>query len=233
MPLPDGFLLIDKPAGPTSYDMIRWIKRKVKDTKIGHAGTLDPIATGLLVVLLGRATKRQSDVMGSDKIYRCRMRFGIRTDSGDITGQVLERSDAPLPSAETVFRLASSLLGPMDQVPPMYSALKKDGVPLYRLARAGKTVERKSRRVTLHWLEAVAMDGAEFEFRVKCSSGTYVRTLVEDLGVACGTIATMVALVRESIGVLRLEDAFPGDAIKDLDADALAGKVVPVERVLN
>jgi tRNA pseudouridine55 synthase len=233
MALPDGFLLIDKPAGPTSYDMIRWIKRKAKDTKIGHAGTLDPLATGLLVVLLGRATKRQSDVMGRDKIYRCRLRLGLRTDTGDITGRVIETSDAPPPDAATLLSRLSRFLGEMEQVPPMYSALKKDGVPLYKLARAGKTVERASRRVTIHWMEPVSVDGADVVVRIKCSSGTYVRSLVEDIGAAVGLGATMVELVRESIGPLRLEDALPGGDIAGLDETALAERILPIDQVLH
>ncbi len=225
MPLQDGFLLINKPSGPTSYDMIRWIKRKSKGVKIGHAGTLDPLATGLLVVLLGKATKRQSDVMGRDKTYRCRLRFGVKTDSGDITGAVLETS-TNLPTEEQAFRATSRFLGQMNQIPPMYSALKKDGVPLYKLARAGKTVERKSRSITLQWIEPVAMNGSDFEFRVKCSSGTYIRTLVEDIGVAAGCGATMTGLVRESIGSLRIEDAIPGDELRELDEAGIDTRVM-------
>ena len=232
MSVPDGFLLIDKPSGPTSYDMIRWIKRAVKDTKIGHAGTLDPLATGLLVVLLGKATKRQSDVMGRDKIYRCGVRFGVRTDSGDITGHVLETSDRPLPDAERAVRLASAFVGDMEQTPPMYSALKKDGVPLYKLARKGQTVEREKRKVTIRWMEPIRAAGAEMEFRAKCSSGTYVRSLVEDMGARAGVGATMTSLVRESIGPLSLLNAIPGNSLKDLGESGIAERVLPVEAAL-
>src|SRR5689334_25099119 len=111
MSFPDGILLVDKPAGPTSYDIIRWIKPKLGGAKIGHAGTLDPLASGLLIVLIGKATKRQSDVMGSDKVYRCRLRFGVRTDTGDVTGRTIESSTNPAPAAESLWKIFSGLAG--------------------------------------------------------------------------------------------------------------------------
>ena len=233
MPFPDGILLVDKPAGPTSYDIIRWIKPKLGGAKIGHAGTLDPLASGLLVVLIGKATRRQADVMGSDKIYRCRLKLGVRTDTGDVTGQTVESSDAPLPNDETVWRALSALAGERQQVPPMYSALKHQGVPLYKLARKGQTVERKPRRVVVKWVESLGRDGNEVTFRMRCSSGTYVRCLVEDIGAAAGVGATMSALSREAIGNFTLDRAMPGDRLKEWGAETLAQSVVPVETVLS
>lgn len=232
MPFPDGILLVDKPAGPTSYDIIRWIKPKLGGAKIGHAGTLDPIASGLLVVLIGKATRRQSDVMGSDKIYRCRLKLGVRTDTGDVTGRMLDVSQAPPPEDDKIWRALAALAGDHDQVPPMYSALKHKGVPLYKLARKGQTVERKPRRITVKWVEALDRQSDEVSFRVRCSSGTYVRTLVEDLGAAVGVGATMSALSREAIGPFTLDRATPGEHLKACDAEALARTVVPVEAAL-
>ncbi len=229
MSFPDGLLLVDKPAGPTSYDIIRWIKPKLGGAKIGHAGTLDPLASGLLIVLIGKATKRQDDVMGSDKIYRCRLKFGVRTDTGDVTGRTLETSAAPAPESERVWRVISGFAGDHMQTPPMYSALKQKGVPLYKLARQGKTVERQPRPVAIRWIEPLDASGDEASFRVRCSSGTYIRSLVEDIGAAVGGGATMSALTREAIGSFTIDRATPGDRLRQLDADALAQTVLPLE----
>jgi tRNA pseudouridine55 synthase len=233
MSFPDGILLVDKPAGPTSYDIIRWIKPKLGGAKIGHAGTLDPIASGLLIVLIGKATRRQSDVMGSDKIYRCRLRFGVRTDTGDVTGRAVETSTEPPPDDERLWRILARLAGEHMQTPPMYSALKHKGVPLYKLARKGQVVERAPRRVAVRWLEPLEKEGDEASFRIRCSSGTYVRSLVEDIGAAAGVGATMTALCREAIGGFSLERAAPGQELKDLDAESLARNVVPLEALAS
>jgi len=233
MSFPDGLLLVDKPAGPTSYDIIRWIKPKLGGAKIGHAGTLDPLASGLLVILIGKATKRQDDVMGSDKVYRCRLRFGLRTDTGDVTGRTIESSTAPAPDGERLWRILSDLAGEHMQTPPMYSALKQKGVPLYKLARAGKTVERKPRKVSIRWMEPLETQGDEASFRVRCSSGTYIRSLVEDIGAAAGVGATMSALAREAIGNFTIDRATPGDQLRQWDAETIARSVVPVDSVLS
>lgn len=228
MPFPDGILLINKPSGPTSYDMIRWIKPKLHGAKVGHAGTLDPLASGLLIVLVGKATRRQSDIMGTDKIYRCALRFGLRTDTGDITGRTVECSSAPAPSGDGLWRLLSTVAGNQTQVPPMYSALKHKGTPLYKLARAGKTVERAPRQVSIKWVEPLGQDGNDLSFRIRCTSGTYVRTLVEDIGVASRAGATMTALERESVGQFNVDQAVSGQQLKDMSEEALAEHVVPL-----
>jgi tRNA pseudouridine55 synthase len=232
MPFPDGLLLVDKPAGPTSYDIIRWIKPKLGGVKIGHAGTLDPLASGLLVVLIGKATKRQSDVMGSDKTYLCRFQMGLRTDTGDITGKTIDISTAALPDDMTLWRTVARVAGDHMQMPPMYSALKHKGQPLYKLARAGKTVERQRRPVTIRWVEPIDRSGAEATFRIRCTSGTYVRSLVEDIGAALGVGATMSALIREAIGSINIGRATPGHQFKDWGADDIARAVTPVDEVL-
>lgn len=229
----EGILLVNKPSGPTSYDMIRWVKRavnaKLTKTKIGHCGTLDPLASGLLVLLLGKATKRQSLYMGHDKTYRCRMKMGVSTDSGDVTGQV--KQNAPVPALEqaSVEKVFSRFLGDQSQIPPMYSALKKDGAPLYKLARKGVEIERAPRAIRLHsieWLSFPTSD--EIEFRVRCSPGTYVRTLIEDLGKEFGTVATMSALEREAIGDLSNNEAVPGDFLREMSATDLRSRLRPL-----
>ncbi len=173
----DGFILVDKPSGPTSYDMIRWVKRIVKGVKIGHCGTLDPLASGLLIILLGKATKKQSQFMGLDKTYRCHMRLGIQTDSGDITGKVIQEAQVPNLNSEMIQTIFQKMTGPQLQIPPMYSALKVQGTPLYKLARKGVVVKRDPRPIQIFSLDLLNVtDNKEIEFKVHCSSGTYVRT---------------------------------------------------------
>ncbi len=224
-----GLLLVNKSSGPTSYDLIRWIKRKTKHVtpqpKIGHCGTLDPLASGLMIILLGKATKTQSQWMGRDKVYRCSLRLGVSTDSADITGKILETRPAPAVTAAQLDAVRAEMIGPQMQVPPMYSALKVEGTPLYKLARKGQTVERKPRPITIHSLEFLSMNGDDIEFRVHCSSGTYVRTLVEDIASKLGTIATMASLVREKIGEFSLIDAIPDEDLKTMEQEQIFEKL--------
>jgi tRNA pseudouridine55 synthase len=226
-----GILLISKPSGPTSYDMIRWVKRAVYPTKIGHAGTLDPLASGLMILLFGKATRQQSTFMGLDKTYRCRMKLGIKTDTADITGTVTSTSPVPPITRDVIAKVFVDSLGPQSQMPPMYSALKVGGTPLYKLARKGKTVERKSRTITLHTLDLLDLTTDEIEFRVRCSSGTYVRTLVEDFAIKLGTVGTMTFLHREKIGDHLVEDAVPGATLRTMtlaDVISAARPVTPL-----
>jgi len=225
----DGLLLVDKPSGPTSYDVIRWAKPAVKKTKIGHCGTLDPLASGLLVLLIGRATKQQSLIMGNDKEYLCLMRLGLQTDSGDITGKIIQQSNVPALVKEDIENVFKSFLGEQSQVPPMFSALKKDGAPLYKLARQGEVVIREPRRVKIHALDLMDYSSPqEILFRVRCSSGTYVRTLVEDVGKKLGTVATVTQLCRESIGPYSLEAAFPAENLNAMGEEDFASALKPI-----
>lgn len=216
----NGFLLVNKTSGPTSYDVIRWVKRACGRLKIGHSGTLDPLASGLLILLFGKATKQQAFFMGHDKTYRCQMRFGVRTDSGDITGRGLEHRPITVLAETDIRTVLSSFTGLQQQIPPMFSALKHEGTPLYKWARKGKTIDRKPRSITVHSIELLSKGREnDIEFRVTCSPGTYIRTLVEDIGRKCGTVATMVSLVREAIGPYRLETAIPAESIPSLSLD--------------
>jgi len=225
-----GILLVNKPSGPTSYDMIRWIKRSLKNIKIGHCGTLDPMAEGLLIILLGKATKEQSQYMGADKIYLCRMRLGIQTDTGDLMGKTIKESaDFSFPSESALRQCLQKFLGEQQQIPPMYSALKVEGTRLYKLAREGITVERKPRQIAIRTIDLVKiLPPNEFEFRVHCTSGTYIRTLVEDVGNQLGVPATMSGLVRESIGKFNLTDALSGDELKKMGESAIWDWVKPI-----
>ena len=208
-----GVLLVDKPQGLTSHDVLLAVRRATGERRIGHAGTLDPMATGLLFVLVGVATRLERYLVGHDKSYRARISFGVATDTLDAEGAVTET--APVPPGtltdETARRLLAATLGPQDQDPPAYSAIKTDGVPAHRTARAGGTPVLEPRPITVHAAELVAIDAAsltwEVDFRV--SKGTYVRALARDLGTAAGTVAHLTGLRRTSVGEVGVRDSHP------------------------
>ena len=201
-----GILLLDKEEGWTSQDCVSKLRGILGERRIGHAGTLDPLATGLLVVLVGRATRAAAYAEAEQKEYIARFRPGIVTDTQDITGNVLARWDV-LPSEEAVRALLPQFTGEIRQIPPMYSAIKVHGQKLYEIARRGETVERAERRITIHKLEHLGMDEGDHILRVRCSKGTYIRTLCHDLGEALGCGGAMAALRRTASGAFRVEDA--------------------------
>ena len=222
-----GFLLIDKPPGATSHDAVAAVRRLLGQKKVGHAGTLDPMATGLLVLGLGRATRLLRFVADAPKTYVARAVFGVATDTLDADGAVLERSPMPV-SEDEVAAAAGRFVGHIHQVPPMVSALKVGGRRLYELAREGVTVEREARPVTIHELEILDFspcDYPEVEFRVRCSSGTYVRTLADDLAASLGGRAHLSELRRLAIGSLSVDDAVGLDDLAGL-AEAGAAPVL-------
>ncbi len=193
-----GILIMDKPAGFTSFDVDAKLRGILGTRKIGHAGTLDPMATGVLPVFVGRAAKAVDMLPNTDKTYEATMRLGVRTDTGDITGQVLETTKVPdALSAVEVSAVLEHFVGSGMQTPPMYSAVKVGGQPLYKLARQGKTVERRARAVMIYSLELLGRESeSDYRIRIACSKGTYVRVLLEDIGRALGVPATMAALRR-------------------------------------
>ena len=202
-----GFLNIDKPAGMTSHDVVALLRRELRLRKLGHAGTLDPLATGVLVLCVGPATRLSEYAMRSVKCYRATVLAGVSTDTYDTEGQVLEeRSASSLTRAQVEAALAR-FCGEIEQLPPMYSAVKLGGRKLYELARAGQTVERKPRRVCVQELRLVDWSPPQFTLELTCSAGTYVRSLAHDLGHALGTGAHLTALTRRASGIFRLEDA--------------------------
>src|SRR5947207_1563116 len=208
----DGALLLDKPVGVTSNRALQEAKRLLKANKAGHAGTLDPLASGLLVVLVGEATKFAGLLLDSDKEYLATLKLGSRTSTGDAEGEVLQVRPVHA-SAADVAAVLERFRGAINQVPPMHSALKRDGVPLYKLARKGRTVERAARQVRISHLEAIKLAAPYLELRVRCSKGTYIRTLAEDIGEALGTCAHLAALRRTASGRFRLEDAASLEAL--------------------
>lgn len=206
----DGVLNIYKPHGPTSHDVVNRVRRIFSQRKVGHAGTLDPIATGVLVVCLGKATRIVEHVVGAPKEYRAWMLLGQSTDTQDSTGQVESERDASQVTREQVEAAAAQFVGNIAQVPPMVSALKHKGKPLYKLAREGKTVEREARPITIYSIEMLDFQLgplARAQINVKCSSGTYIRTLCADIGEVLGCGAHMTELERTRVGQFSLEDS--------------------------
>jgi tRNA pseudouridine55 synthase len=203
-----GILIIDKPQGFTSQDVVAVVRRTFSMRRVGHTGTLDPMATGLLIVCLGRATRAVDFLMGGQKVYEAGFRLGIKTDTGDITGSEIS-SSLVTPSPGELKGAISRFIGTSEQIPPMYSAIKKDGVPLYKLARRGQEVERSPRKIEIERLELLEYDQKAREGRllVACSKGTYIRTLIEDIAAAAGAQATMSALRRVQNGRFGLEQA--------------------------
>ena len=228
----DGVLLLDKPVGPSSSAVLQAVKRLLGANKAGHAGTLDPLASGLLPLLFGEATKFAQFGLDAAKEYLAEVRLGATTDTGDAEGQVIERKPVTV-DADALARALERFRGEIEQVPPMYSALKHEGQPLYALARAGETVERAPRRVTIHELELLARDGELLRLRVRCSKGTYVRQLAVDLGLALGTVAHLQALRRTAVGGLRLDQAVALDDLQALGEEARRTWLLPADRLLE
>lgn len=226
----DGVLLVDKPAGPTSHDIVHRIRKVFKIEKVGHGGTLDPNATGLLIILLGKGTKLSDQLMGGDKAYTGVMRLGRTTSSQDCDGEVLEEKPWEQVTREQVEARMSELEGDIFQTPPMVSAIKVDGVPLYKLARKGQEVERKPRFVHVYRFALKEWAPPLVTFEVLCTKGTYVRTLAHDVGQALGCGACLDALRRTQSGAFNVADAMSFDEILKLSSDQLAARVLPYAR---
>lgn len=239
----DGLLLLDKASGMTSNDALVRARRLFNARKAGHGGTLDPMASGLLPVAFGEATKFAGDALGADKTYLAELTFGVTTDTGDAEGAVLLRRPVTVDAAD-VRRVAAGFLGEIAQVPPMYSALKRDGRPLYEYARAGITVEREARRVTIHAIEVLecgpvaGVDAGEpgalrAVIRVACSKGTYIRTLAEDIGEALGCGAHLSGLRRERVGPAGLSGSFTLEALEAMDMAGRLACLAPLDTLLE
>lgn len=213
----DGILLINKPIGETSNRTLQHIKHGFGVKKAGHTGTLDPFAQGLLVLCFGQATKISGLLLDADKRYRAQLSLGKQTSTADLEGEVIAEVNVPPLSEELILAAINSLVGLNEQIPPMYSALKKDGKRLYELARAGVEVERKPRSVMIHELDLVSWSSQHIEFDVLCSKGTYVRTLGEELAQRLGTVGHLTALRRDAIGPFQLSDAHTPEQLQALD----------------
>lgn len=227
----DGLLLVDKPAGPTSHDIVDYVRRHLRVKKVGHGGTLDPNATGLLIILLGRGTRLSNQVMGGDKTYEGIMRLGIATDSQDIDGEIVSQQDASGVTREQLDAEFAKWRGDLMQMPPMVSAIKKNGVPLYKLARKGETVEREPRLIHIYSFELLDYTPPDVRFRVRCTKGTYVRTICADVGTALGVGAHLAELRRTQSGDFDVKGALPLKQILDMKPDDLIPHVLPLTSV--
>jgi len=224
----DGVLLMDKPVGPSSNAVLQHVKRLYSAQRAGHTGTLDPLASGLLTICFGEATKFGSHLLEAEKGYIANIRLGVRTATGDAEGEILEVRPADV-DRESIETVLNSFLGDGEQIPPMHSALKKDGRPLYELARKGLSVERPARRVSIRKLELRTLNSESATVYVRCSKGTYVRTLAEDIGLRLGCGAHLSQLRRVEIGSLSVDDAVAVDRLEGLDFAARLECLLPVE----
>jgi tRNA pseudouridine55 synthase len=228
----DGVLLLDKPTGMTSNSALQAARRLFSAAKGGHTGTLDPLASGLLPLCFGDATKFAVDLLAADKTYQADLLFGVTTDTGDADGRVVERRPVVFEPSELEPALAR-LRGPIRQIPPMYSALKRDGKPLYELARQGIEVEREARAVTIHELRLLDYSGERCRLWVACSKGTYIRSLAEDLGRALDCGAHLAALRRVAVGALAVADAVTLDELAALSEEARERWLLPPDALLQ
>lgn len=228
----DGVLLLDKPLGLSSNDALQKARRLFSAAKGGHTGTLDPLATGLLPLCFGEATKFSADLLDADKTYEAEIRLGVTTDSGDAEGRIIATAPAAVTAAD-VARVLPAFMGDILQVPPMHSALKRDGKPLYELARQGIVVERAARPVTVHTIDVLACSEDFLRLSVHCSKGTYIRVLAADIGAALGCGGHLVALRRTRVGPLDLAAAVTLEALNASGEDERARFLLPLDALLQ
>jgi tRNA pseudouridine55 synthase len=223
----DGAVLIDKPAGPTSHDVVDAVRRNFGLKKVGHCGTLDPAATGLLILVLGRGTKLSEKLMSDDKVYEGSAKFGETTDSYDADGELVASLPVPLMTLEQLNEAAAAFRGDQMQMPPMVSAVKVKGVPLYKMARKGVEVERKPRLIHVYHFAFTAYEEPFGRFRVACTKGTYVRSLVHELGAKVGCGAHLASLRRTVSGKFDVKDAIPFEDVLRITPAELEKRVLP------
>ena len=228
----DGIIIIDKPEGVSSFSAVARIRRLFGERKVGHTGTLDPLATGVLPILVGRAVKASDYLLTSDKHYIATLKLGIATDTEDITGTVISRSES-IPDEARVREVVASFIGSYEQTPPMYSAIKVGGKKLYELAREGKTIEREARTVTIENIEVERISDDEYTLDVTCSKGTYIRTLCADIGAALGSFGTMKTLRRAEAAGYTLADAIGLDELERMSEDERAARLLPTEEIFK
>ena len=228
----DGVLLLDKPIGLTSNDALQKARRLFSAAKGGHTGTLDPLATGLLPLCFGEATKFSADLLDADKTYEAVLKLGVTTDSGDAEGRVVASAAVDV-TKNDILRVLPMFTGDLQQIPPMHSALKRDGRPLYELARQGIEVEREARAVTIHRLECLAFAGDSLSLRVACSKGTYIRVLAADIGRELGCGAHLTALRRTVVGDLDLANAVTLAELEALDEAGRLARLQPVDALVH
>ena len=229
----NGILLIDKPPLWTSNDVVSKLKGVLKERRIGHSGTLDPLATGLLVVFAGRATRAVSFAESHDKRYTAGLKLGLRTDTQDISGNVISQEQTDIKDEE-LDRVLSCFVGEIEQTPPMYSAVRVNGKRLYELARKGIEVERKPRKITVYSIERKGRESGDIVLDIKCSKGTYIRTLCSDIGERLGCGACMSTLRRTEAGMFSVENAYTLDeVIREAEIGDVSSLILPTETIFS
>lgn len=228
----DGVLLLDKAQGISSNHALQQVRRLYEAQKAGHTGTLDPMATGLLPICFGEATKFSAYLLDADKTYRTHVRLGETTDSGDAEGTLVERHSVPALVEQDIEAVLARFRGDIEQIPPMYSALKHQGRPLYELAREGKQVERAARRVRVYDMRLLSCEAEGFELEVRCSKGTYIRTLAEDIGRALGCGAHITSLRRLRSGPFDADAMRGFEALEQMDGASRQARLLPVDAML-
>lgn len=232
-----GIVVLDKANGLSSNAALQEVKRLYEANKAGHAGSLDPLATGVLPVCVGEATKVSQFLLDSDKRYRTRIKLGIRTDTGDSEGAIIERNEGISVSRKAIERALTKFKGEVEQVPPMHSAIKMNGVPLYKLARKGITVEREPRLVTLYQICLVEFVNSELELEISCSKGTYIRTIADDLGQELGCGAHVIELRRTQAGVFTEKDSISAEELalekENRGLDKIDQFLIPMDRAIQ
>lgn len=221
----DGILIIDKPQGLTSFDVVAKVRKELHTKKVGHTGTLDPLATGVLVVCVEKATKLVTYLTCDDKIYDVEMKLGIKTNTGDITGEVIENKDSVIDISK-INSIIKSFIGKQKQIPPMYSAIKVNGKKLYELAREGIEIKREARDIEIFDINNISLEKDIIKYRVHCSKGTYVRTLCEDIANKLGTVGTMTALRRIKTGVFEISNSIK---LEDISEE----KIISIEKLFD
>jgi len=229
----DGLLLIDKPLGLSSNQALSKIKFLFSPKKVGHTGTLDPMATGLLPICLGEATKFSSYLLNADKTYVGLIRLGYKSSTGDKEGEIIKQEFDKIPSKSEVKRILKNFIGPIDQLPPMFSALKHKGKPLYLYAREGINIPRPKRKILIHEIELLDYQGDELRLKIKCSKGTYIRTLAEDIGDKLNVGAYLLELNRSGIGSLSIDSAVKIEQIEEIKEQERVKLLLPVDELLS
>ena len=228
----DGVLLLDKPIGLTSNDALQKVRRLFSAAKGGHTGTLDPLASGLLPLCFGEATKFSADLLDADKTYEAELKLGVTTDSGDAEGEIMATAAVDVEKSD-IFRVLPKFMGDIRQIPPMHAALKPNGRPLYELARKGIEVEREPRAVTIHAIDILSLAGDTLSLRVACSKGTYIRVLAADIGKALGCGAHLTGLRRTVVGDLGLAGSVTLAELEALDEAGRSEHLKPVDALLH
>ncbi len=224
----DGVLIVDKPSGPTSHDIVDTVRRQFNFRKTGHGGTLDPMATGVLVLLLGRATKLSNTFISSDKTYEGTIRLGSATSSYDAEGEITASGDPTGITGEQLSAAMKARIGDMMQTPPMVSAVKVNGVPLYKSARKGHEIERKARLIHIYSFELLSYTPPDGTFRLACTKGTYVRSLCHEIGEELGCCAHLAGLRRTASGSFTIDQALPLEQISAMSREELLPHIVPL-----